>query len=441
MIAARSAIFLVMAGALGLVGCQWVQANTFPPVDRGKLRITLTRGACYGTCPDYMVTIDGEGRTVFSTEEPAELGDSEIHNAFNFPYVVAPGRHVDTVPLKSVDDLVDKFRRANFFALKDEYVAQITDNPTYVLEIDTGHGRKRVLDYVGREAGMPKVVTQLQDAVDQVAQTGRWVKGDDGLIDALQRESFDFRSDAAARMLLAAAEHGSDRTLLEFIRRGAPLERKAGTETYGAVILLEAIENGRTPLFDALAKQGWLTRAKREDVHNAFAAFAAGCDPALVDAAIAAGIPVDATTSPSHDERMSADGAETALASLATDYNCDSDHERLATAKRLLENGADPNKHDGEGENAIFEVEQLALLNLLLASGADPKVIDKQGNSAVFGSWNDEIVLRLLQAGASPRGRYFDGKTLLEQMRERPMPKVMAWLNANPSALASAKAR
>ncbi|HEX6742274.1 MAG TPA: hypothetical protein VF079_10845, partial [Sphingomicrobium sp.] len=81
------------------------------------------------------------------------------------------------------------------------------------------------------------------------------------------------------------------------------------------------------------------------------------------------------------------------------------------------------------------------IVELLLAHGANAAAVDKEGSSAVFGSWTDDVVLRLLQAGASPKGHYFDGKTLVQQMKERPMPKVKAWLEAHPDKLALADSK
>jgi ankyrin repeat protein len=149
----------------------------------------------------------------------------------------------------------------------------------------------------------------------------------------------------------------------------------------------------------------------------------------MVDAAISAGLAVDPPPARRRQSSESDDDHEgSALANLASSYQCDDESTRMAVAERLLAHGADPNRRDALGQTAIFGVENLELLNLLLARGADPRAVDYDGNSAVFESWTDEIVLRLLQAGASPTGRYYDGRTLAEQTRERSMPRTAAWL-------------
>jgi hypothetical protein len=438
---------LLGALALAVTACSGTRAEPFPQVDSSKLKITLTRGACYGTCPDYQVTIYGGGRVIFSTREDSLPGSAEAHREFNpFPYVVAPGTREYRIDPKAVDALLEKFKAANFFALKSHYTAQVTDNPTYEVEIDTGHGRKSVIDYVGKEVGMPAAVSELENAIDDAAQTARFVSGADGLVDVLASEGFDFRSEEAARMLVQAIEAGGDQTLIDLVGRGAPLELvSAGGPygvkgKYGTVALLTSIREGRATLFSELVGRGWLKRTDGTEVADAFAGSGAGCSPALASASFKAGIKVDATAR-NKEDMFGASGGATALSSLGSGYTCRDEKARLATAARLLALGADPNHRNDEGKTPIFAVENLALLNLLIANGSDPKAIDNSGASAVFDSWTDEIVLRLLEAGASAKGNYYDGKNLWEQMKERPMPKVKAWLAKHPTQLADAQSK
>jgi ankyrin repeat protein len=435
-------VFAVMA-----IGCAaafaWpVHAASFPAVDRDKLRITLSRTQCFGECPAYQVTVDGHGHVVFTTDsqtwEDVDL-EPTADPKFAAPFVVAPGRHEADVDPKDVDALVERFRSAGFFELKDEYRLPVSDAPTYTLEVDTGDGVKRVTDYHGYEAGMPPAVGELEAAVDKVAGTARWVDGADGLIELLEREGFDFRSEAAAHMLLGAANDGSDETIRQLLKRGALLSRTFRGTSYGQSALLAAVYGGRASLLTALVARGWLKRVDRKVIARAFAMSGGGCSPDLVDAAVAAGVAVDSTSAPSTADSTS-DGKETALAAIAhNSYQCRQNKgDAVETAKRLLAHGASPNARDEEGETPIFEVDNLELLDLLLAHGADPHAVGKDGNSAVFGSWNDEIVLRLLQAGASPRGRS-DGRTFLETARDHHMTKVEAWLKAHPDALGLSK--
>jgi hypothetical protein len=44
-----------------------------------------------------------------------------------------------------------------------------------------GH-TKSVRDYEGQRAGMPAVILELEDEVDAVARTKRWIQGGEGLL-------------------------------------------------------------------------------------------------------------------------------------------------------------------------------------------------------------------------------------------------------------------
>lgn len=423
-----------------LPGCA-ARAEPFPEVIDEEVVITLQRTACFGSCPDYTVTIDGKGNVRFVTRGGEAPDEAAVHRAFSRDDgVLVAGAHEDRIDPQVVRDLVAQFRAADFFALEDVYRAQITDNPTYILTLDTGTRRKRVVDYVGRKAGMPAAVTALEQAVDTAAGTGRWIDGADGLVEWLAARGFDFTAPAARGILLEGAYgEASDATLIGMIERGAALDaRTPGRRGRGRVVLGEelvraSVERGRAGLFTWLAGQGWVRAADRRGLEMLFAEQAAGCSAALVEAFAAQGLAIDAAGE-GGENVLEAEGGETALAALAGSYACKDNEARLATAAALLDAGADPNHRDAAGETAVYDVEYLPLLDLLYARGARGDVVSKEGNSPAVSSWTDAIVLRHLQAGARPVGRYYDGRTLREQMKQRPMPQVEAWLKEHPAA-------
>jgi hypothetical protein len=158
--------------------------------DPSNVEITLQRSACFGACPDYKVTLHGDGRVVFTTSGGG---------------VIWPGTHEDWIAPETLTALLNLFRNANFFHLRNSYRAEGTDHPTYVLTVDTGQRRKSIEDYVGREVGMPMAVTKLERAVDTVAGTERWVRGNAGLIAWLEARNFDFHSSEAAELAVKGA--------------------------------------------------------------------------------------------------------------------------------------------------------------------------------------------------------------------------------------------
>lgn len=434
-----SAIAVALAAMLFAVAVRIGHPNNFPTVDHSRLLITLERSACFGDCPDYRVRIDGYGRVEFSTETAALGAVEELHRAMSStPGVLHPGTHVDRIDRRSVDALVERFRKARFFSLRDSYVWEVTDLPTQVLTLETGHGRKRVLDYGGDQVGMPRSVAELQVAVDRAAGSARWVRGATGLVAYLEKTGFDFRSERAAGMLLQGVAEADESTLVGLIDRGAPLDEPLSaaesTRPVGAEAIIGSIRFGRARLFKALVDRGWLGRVDGAEANQVLAEGAAGCNPEFVDVAVDAGLLVDAVT-PRPADYHPEDGipfGETALAGLAGAYGCRGEGPRTDTAKRLLARGANPNSRDSAGETPIFGVESAALLRVLLASGADPRARDSAGRSAVFSTWNDEIIAMLLEAGASPAGRDSEGKTLAQLAAEKRLLKTARWLKAHP---------
>ena len=135
-----------------------VPAPTLRP--DSEVDITLSRSMCYGRCPVYKVSV--------STRSIVFDGEA---------FVAAEGRHTSKVDPGAVRDLAKKFVDADFYSMRGEYRASVTDNPTYVLSIAIDGHKKQVVDYVGSWEGMPQVISQLEDDVDALAHTERWING------------------------------------------------------------------------------------------------------------------------------------------------------------------------------------------------------------------------------------------------------------------------
>lgn len=410
--------------------------------------ISLSRSACYGLCPNYTVVIHGDGRVRFSTDVKAVSGADAVFRQFAPSQgVLMPGMHEDRIPPQSVLELLAQFQHAGFWRLKDRYVAMATDNPRQIITLEVDGRRKQVTDYLGTEVGMPHSVRDLEEAVDRVAGTARWVNGNAALISWLARQRFDFHSAQASELAVAGEQGNADEAMvLALIDHGAsldvpvddsPFPRKpaGGYELAGALLIKATIRRGHARVFQRLAEEGWLVRWGKAKAVEEFAEQAAGCSPDLVDAVAATGIDIDAAEHPVAMGDLQGPQGLTALNELGATYVCASNEDaRVQTARRLLAHGANPNHRDSDGHTPLYEVENLGLLNLLLTNGADATLKSDTGESLVFGSWTDAIVLRLLQAGASPVGHYEDGKTLLQEAAIRKMPQVAKWLAEHPEA-------
>lgn len=134
----------------------------FPEVRNLKdVRITLSRGWCLGACPVYKVEIDGDGTVIYSGED----------------HVAVRGEQRAHVSQEAVARLVEMFRKADYFSLQDSYRADVRDLPSFTTSITIGTRTKSVVDYVGVKVGMPQDVMDIEDAIDGVAGTKRWITG------------------------------------------------------------------------------------------------------------------------------------------------------------------------------------------------------------------------------------------------------------------------
>jgi Domain of unknown function (DUF6438) len=182
--------------------------RTFPlltePTD---FSIKLARSGCYGTCPSYSVVIHGDGKIEFHGRQ----------------YIAIPGDHQARIPPEAAARLLERFRAAGFFEFKDKYVASVTDNPTYCLELAIGAKRKTIIDYVGTWVGMPSLVSELEDAVDETAGTDRWVSAGPGTLAVMHDAGIPLNSEKAGEILVHAVEEGKWEAVRSLLVAGAPV--------------------------------------------------------------------------------------------------------------------------------------------------------------------------------------------------------------------------
>jgi hypothetical protein len=79
-------------------------------------------------CPVYSVEVRGDGQVFFNGEE-------------NVPVL---GPHRSRISREAVTSLFAAFREADFFSLKDEYVALVTDNRSCTTSIEFDGHKKSV---------------------------------------------------------------------------------------------------------------------------------------------------------------------------------------------------------------------------------------------------------------------------------------------------------
>ena len=119
--------------------------------------ISIERTVCFGSCPDYELTIYGNGTVIYEGRN----------------FVAVTGMRTSTIPVQDVRGLVTEFYKINYFSLKDEYTAQVTDLPTTTTSIKIDGRFKQVVDYYGA----PEALRQLEERIDRVANSAVWVTG------------------------------------------------------------------------------------------------------------------------------------------------------------------------------------------------------------------------------------------------------------------------
>lgn len=144
---------------LTIVALVLVAASTVAgPVLDDSTVITLTRGPCFGRCPEYKVTMYGSGRVEF---------DGRRH-------VCAKGHHSAKAPTSEVRRLVEQMLAAGYFDL-DWTAGPLATNASTVTSSLRHAGQSRQIEHYLGDEGAPRLLKALEDRIDAVAGTWRWL--------------------------------------------------------------------------------------------------------------------------------------------------------------------------------------------------------------------------------------------------------------------------
>lgn len=156
----------LLALAACLTGCG-PRASQVPAPDAASsagTTVTLERGPCFGTCPVYRVSLEGDGTVGFTGTR----------------FVTRVGADTSRVAPEQVGRLADSLDAAGYFALADEYVLNssacgryATDAPTVTISVRSGERSKTVRHDHGC-ADAPETLTGMERLIDSVAGTARW---------------------------------------------------------------------------------------------------------------------------------------------------------------------------------------------------------------------------------------------------------------------------
>lgn len=139
--------------ALALIfGCQ-----TSPEVKKpASLLLSLSRGACFGACPVYGVEVMSDGLVRFKGERHVKVTE---------PVEV-------TLDAATLGQLTARLEQSAFSSWTDYVKPDTTDLPTVTLSF-----KGKTLRHDRGDAKAPAALTKLEDDVDALLGTERWVKG------------------------------------------------------------------------------------------------------------------------------------------------------------------------------------------------------------------------------------------------------------------------
>jgi ankyrin repeat protein len=407
-----------------------------------KVAITLQRTGCFGSCPAY---------TVMVTTEAIQFEGGG--------YVVASGKHTDTLDAGDVRMLAKRFVAADFYSMDPSYTASVTDNPSYALSIAIDGHTKRVEDYVGSWVGMPAVITELEDAVDELARTDRWIDGSDGLVEALQGEDFNFHTLEAQRMLKDAARRGQSETVRQLLEAGVPLESlptpnqenprevdgwltsashsleslqillKAGASKSDQndkdLALAGAVRSGNVDAVSALIGYGAnpkvdLSRQVVKETSGGMTLGENGAGSLLIYAAESGNPEMEREILRYHPKLEARDReGKTALFAAGEYHNSDADGARVQCVRLLVEAGADVNARDSDGNTPLHEIFLTDVEAELLKHGADVNARNNDGETPIFTTVDDDAIPLFIKYGADLAIRNNKGETVFEAAKEK----------------------
>jgi hypothetical protein len=148
-------IGLLISSAL-LSGC----IRNAEPVVQEELIIRFERTACFGACPVYSLTINGNGKVIYEGKNNVKI--KGIHEVAVDPSVI--GR------------LLEAFEDAGYFTLNDSYTGfGKSDMPFAYTSISIGNRTKSVKHYLG-DSNAPKKLTELENKIDTIMNSAQWIK-------------------------------------------------------------------------------------------------------------------------------------------------------------------------------------------------------------------------------------------------------------------------
>ena len=154
---------LAIRTVLSHAGDETPNLNALSDADLKTVTVRLERIGCFGTCPAYTVTIQGDGRVEYN-------GKSHVKQV---------GTREGRIQIDTIRTLAAEFAKAKFWGLPEEFSESkcsgrvCTDMATAVTELSLKGLTHRVKHYYGCGSA-PKALFSLESFIDKSANTEQW---------------------------------------------------------------------------------------------------------------------------------------------------------------------------------------------------------------------------------------------------------------------------
>jgi hypothetical protein len=157
--------WLALLTLFALVGCSAPAVVVPTAASYSDLAISMKRGACFGSCPVYNLTIDADGGVTYE----------------GIMFVKVEGKRTSKLRSEQVKELVNAIQESGFFKLKDEYAAPVTDMPSINLTITLQGQTKSIRHYgnltcKGDLDEAPPELCNLEGKIVDNVDVDQWVK-------------------------------------------------------------------------------------------------------------------------------------------------------------------------------------------------------------------------------------------------------------------------
>lgn len=409
----------------------------FPTInDLSGVVMTLSRSRCWGFCPAYSVELHGDGSVIYKGES----------------FVVVTGEHRDHLSPEQVSEILEAFRKADYFSLKDKYSYGVTDQAAYRTSLQIDQLKKAVTDYVGGEAGMPDAVSDLERTIDRVVGTVKWIRGTADTVQALRKEGWDFKSPEAAKVLARAVQERRSALVKDLLAEGVGLtgRNEAGNSALAAAAVegdaatvKELIKAGAGKNSPDMKTEALAGAAQSGDIQLARFLLDYGGDPkgvihsdrqffTVLMAAASSGVPeVVEMILAQHPDVNARDQQgrtalwyiwnQTALSALfmpRAHMHEERHAERAHVLHLLVRAGADVNSQDDHGNALLHTAHWPDVARALIEEGANVNIQDKNGETPLMTTFSLDVAKVLVAAGADVDVLNYQWKTAIDLSRQ-----------------------